>query len=119
MYDHYNIDFYNIPKLHSGWRHESDSIKELWRRRRTPGVVKAIHGFPELNLHHSCKDMYKIRTSILKRQGGVEPYILNIEQEEEVKVLCEDVFFHDIYEDWPVNVVWTRFVPGKPNRAKM
>jgi hypothetical protein len=114
------IDFENIRYLHSRTRQDTDTLRYLRRNRLCAGVIKAKEEFPEANIVHKHSEALLINLRLVRNIGYSEPWRINIDEDEEVvKCYCEDVQFHTVFNDFPMGVVWTRFIPGKANRMLM
>lgn len=120
FYDRTVIDFTSIPELEVRTREPADILKNLWKNKSVAGIVRARDGFPELNLVHKARDVFDIYKDMLTYDGLSQPYNLSIDEDSDYfKVNIEDVAFHHFYSNWPMFMIWNRFIPGQPNRMKM
>lgn len=118
--DRTTIDFDSIPELLTKTREPADTIKNLWLNRRVAGVVRARDGFPELNISHPKRDIHTIYRDMVSINSTTQPFFLSIDDDSDYfKVTIEDIHLHEFHRNWPMMVVWNRFIPGKPNRMKM
>jgi len=118
--DRTTIDFENIPEFFGWTRQPHHTLRYNRQHKLVAGLIKARDEFPEVNLVHNLKDVTSIESSIGDNFGWPDPYTVNIdEDEDEARCVVEDIVFHKIYRDWPMWVVWNRYIPGKPNRMLM
>ena len=83
-------------------------------------MIHARDEFPELNIAHPDFHGRWLQKRIIKYNGISEPWIINLDDdEEEIRVVCHDLIHHAFRHQWHMGMVWTRFIPGRPNPMKM
>ena len=118
--DRFRIDFHSIPELHVRSRVPSDTLRNLWLNHTVAGIVRGRDSFEELNVVHNVREVFDIYKNMVAFSGTAQPYFLSIDDDSDYfKATIEDVYFHHFYKNWPMFIVWNRFIPGQPNRMKM